>query len=73
MPPLRPSRDHDHPTQSDVDRLSRQIAELALAVERHDAALKVNATRIGQLKADISRSDQRDGRGRRDRRERRAG
>ena len=40
-------------TREAIERLSRQIAELKAAVERHDASLKLGLTRMGQLQADI--------------------
>jgi hypothetical protein len=44
---------HDLATRDDIDRLSRQIAALTAAIERHDASLKMGLTRMGQLQADI--------------------
>ena len=40
-------------TRQEVERLSRQIADLTAAIERHDASLKMGLTRMGQLQADI--------------------
>ena len=44
---------HGLATRDDIDRLSRQIAALAAAIDRHDASLKMGLTRMGQLQADI--------------------
>jgi hypothetical protein len=42
-------------TRDDIDRLSREVAEIKAMVERHDASLKMGLTRMGQLQADIDR------------------
>jgi len=53
MPAPLPRPGPELATLDDIDRLSRQIAELTAAVERHDASLKMGITRMGQLQADI--------------------
>jgi hypothetical protein len=40
-------------TRDDIERLSRQIAELTAAIERHDKSLQTGLTRMGQLQNDI--------------------
>jgi hypothetical protein len=40
-------------TREEVERLSRQIADLRAAVERHDASLKLGLTRMAHIQADI--------------------
>jgi hypothetical protein len=40
-------------TQGDIERLERQLAKLQAAIERHDASLRMNLTRMAQLQADI--------------------
>jgi hypothetical protein len=53
MPAPLPRPGPELATLDDIARLSRQIAELTAAVERHDASLKMGLTRMGQLQADI--------------------
>jgi hypothetical protein len=55
MPAPPPHYRHELATHEDLDRLTRQIAELTAAIERHDASLKMGLTRMGQLQADIDR------------------
>jgi uncharacterized small protein (DUF1192 family) len=56
MPALFPDPPGDRlASVADVDRLSRQIAELTAAIERHERSLKMGLTRMGQLQADIDR------------------
>jgi hypothetical protein len=40
-------------TREDIERLSREVAELSAAVARHEASLRMGLTRMGQLQADI--------------------
>jgi len=55
MPAPQPHHGDELATHHDLDRLTRQIAELTAAIERHDASLKMGLTRMGQLQADIDR------------------
>ena len=45
--------DQGRATREDVERLTREIAQLREALERHDASLKMGLTRMGQLQNDI--------------------
>jgi hypothetical protein len=42
-------------TRADIDRLSREIAELRDAVDRLTRAHQIEGTRTGQLQADMDR------------------
>jgi hypothetical protein len=50
-----PDPSHGLAMRDDIDRLSREIAEVKAMVERHDGSLKMGLTRMGQLQADIDR------------------
>jgi hypothetical protein len=53
MPAPLPHASPGLATRDDIDRLSRELAEIKAIVERHDASLKMGLTRMGQLQADI--------------------
>ena len=54
MPATAPQQpEYSVALRDEIERLSRQIAELTATVERHEASLKMGLTRMGQLQNDI--------------------